>query len=239
MKILVNGGLNLSELDGWWAEAYSPPVGWALGDGEEHGDDPAWDLAETEKLYDILENEVIPAFYNRDADGIAAEWVTRMRESMSRLTPWFSADRAVREYTESYYLPAAAAYRERAADHGAYGSALLQWEQALANHWASLRFGELRVTSHSQEHAFTIEVHLGELRSAWVRVELYADSGDGGPPLITAMTEQDGTEPAGGWLVYAAQVPASRPASDYTPRIVPSYSGAKLPLENAGILWFR
>ncbi len=68
MKVLVNGGINLSELDGWWAEAYTPEVGWALGDGQEHGDDPAWDAAEADALYDLLEREVIPEFYTRDAE---------------------------------------------------------------------------------------------------------------------------------------------------------------------------
>ena len=106
MKVLVNGGLNLSELDGWWAEAYTPEVGWAIGDGQEHGDDPAWDAAEAEALYALLEQEVIPAFYTRNATGIPTAWVARMRESMARLTPHFSANRAVREYTEQYYLPA-------------------------------------------------------------------------------------------------------------------------------------
>jgi starch phosphorylase len=64
MKVLVNGGLNLSELDGWWAEAYTPEVGWALGDGQEHGDDPAWDAFEADALYDLLEREVVPEFGN-------------------------------------------------------------------------------------------------------------------------------------------------------------------------------
>ena len=107
MKVLVNGGINLSELDGWWAEAYTPDVGWALGDGQEHGDDPAWDAAEAEALYDLLEREVIPEFYARDEHGIPTAWVARMRESMAQLTPRFSAHRAVREYTEQRYLPAA------------------------------------------------------------------------------------------------------------------------------------
>ncbi len=106
MKVLVNGGINLSELDGWWAEAYTPEVGWALGDGQEHGDDPAWDAMEAEALYDLLEREVIPEFYTRDEQGIPSAWVARMRESMARLTPRFSTNRAVREYTEQYYLPA-------------------------------------------------------------------------------------------------------------------------------------
>jgi starch phosphorylase len=119
MKVLVNGGINLSELDGWWAEAFTPEVGWALGDGEEHGDDAAGDAADAEALYERLEQEVMPEFYPRNAQGIPSAWVARIRESMTRLTPRFSASRTVREYTEPHYLPAASAYRGRAADHAA------------------------------------------------------------------------------------------------------------------------
>ena len=135
MKVLVNGGLNLSELDGWWAEAHAPEVRWALGDGREHGDDPAWDAAEAEALYGLLEREVAPAFYARDGRGVPRAWVERMRESMARLTPRFSANRAVREYTGRYYLPAAAAYRRRAVDTGALGAELVAWRRGLARHW--------------------------------------------------------------------------------------------------------
>ncbi len=87
MKVLVNGGLNLSELDGWWAEAYAPDVGWALGDGLEHDHDPATDAAEAERLYDLLENEIIPEFYDRDEQGIPRRWMARVRESMARAHP--------------------------------------------------------------------------------------------------------------------------------------------------------
>lgn len=121
MKVLVNGGLNLSELDGWWAEAYTPEAGWVLGDGQEHGDDPAWDAAEADALSDLLEHEVTSGFYRRDKDGIPTTWVQRMRESMARLTPRFSTNRTVREYTERHYLPAAAAYLRRMAETGTVG----------------------------------------------------------------------------------------------------------------------
>jgi len=100
MKVLVNGGLNLSELDGWWAEAYSPQVGWALGNGKERGDDPGWDAAESEELYDILEKQVIPAFYNRDNNGIATEWVTRMRKYVTLDTALFGQSRGARVHGE-------------------------------------------------------------------------------------------------------------------------------------------
>jgi glycogen phosphorylase len=239
MKVLVNGGLNLSELDGWWAEAYAPAVGWALGDGKEHADESAWDLAETATLYDILEKDVIPAFYRRDSNDVALEWVARMRESMSRLAPQFSANRAVREYTERYYLPAAATYRTRANDHGGYGRFMLEWKQALAEHWSSLRFGAFRVESSAREHSVEVEVQLGDLRADFVRLQLYADSLNGEPPFVAEMTLREGAQPATGRRLYAAVVPASRPSSDYTPRIVPAYPGAEVPLEDGHILWFR
>ena len=88
--------IRLSELDGWWAEAYTPEVGWALGDGMEHDDDPAWDAVEADALYNLLEQEVIPEFYTLNENGIPTGWVQRMRESMARLTPRFSANRPER-----------------------------------------------------------------------------------------------------------------------------------------------
>ena len=90
---------------------------------------PAWDAAEAEALYDLLEREVIPEFYTRDERAFPPPGSARMRESMARLTPRFSANRTVREYTEQHYLPAAAAYRERAADKGAIGRQMVDWQQ--------------------------------------------------------------------------------------------------------------
>ena len=187
MKVLVNGGINLSELDGWWAEAYTPEVGWALGDGQEHGDDPAWDAAEADALYDLLEREVIPEFYTRDESGIPTAWVKRMRESMAQLTPRFSASRAVREYTEQHYLPAAAAYRERAANKGAVGRQVVDWQHAVDRKWGSLRFGDLRVETNADHHVFEVEVFLNDLDPNAVRVELYADGINGGDPVRLEM----------------------------------------------------
>jgi hypothetical protein len=111
MKVLVNGGLNLSELDGWWAEAYTPQVGWAIGDGREHNNDPQWDAEGAEGLYALLENEIVPMFYTRAENGVPEDWMRRVRESMATLTPQFSSERMVRQYVEELYAPAAATYR--------------------------------------------------------------------------------------------------------------------------------
>src|SRR5665213_134978 len=127
MKVLVNGGINLSELDGWWADAYNADVGWALGDGQEHGEDPDLDAREADALYGLLETQVVPEFYKRDARGIPLRWIERMRESMAQLTARFSADRMLRDYTESRYLPAASAYRARSADKGAAANQMSRW----------------------------------------------------------------------------------------------------------------
>jgi starch phosphorylase len=239
MKVLVNGGLNLSELDGWWAEAYAPEVGWALGDGQEHGDDPAWDAVEADALYILLERQVIPEFYERDPRGIPAAWVNRIRESMARLTPSFSASRTVLEYTEEHYLPAAAEYLARAAEKGAVGKQIVDWQHGLDEKWATLRLGEVKAEARGDQLAFELEVWLGDLDPASVRIELYADGPGGGAPVRQEMKR--GRRPAGtvGSFVYSAVVTADRSASDYTPRVIPQHAGVSIPLEDSRIRWQR
>jgi len=239
MKVLVNGGINLSELDGWWAEAYTPEVGWALGDGQEHGDDPACDAAEAADLYDLLEREVIPEFYNCDANGIPAAWVARMRESMARLTPHFSATRTVREYTEAHYLPAAAAYLARTADQGVLGKQIVNWLQTLEHRWPSLHFGEVKIETTGEQHVFDIQVYLGELDPNAVRVELYADGAPEGDPIQQEMKRIRQLVGAVGGYLYSGSVPAARQSTDYTARIIPHRDGVAVPLEIARILWQR
>jgi starch phosphorylase len=239
MKVLVNGGLNLSELDGWWAEAYTPEVGWALGDGKEHGEDPAWDAAEAEALYERLEREVIPEFYARDEQGIPAAWVTRMRESMARLTPQFSAIRTVEEYTEGHYLPAAEAYLKRAADKGAAGRQGVEWQRNLDAKWAAVRFGEVKSETDAARHAFEAQVYLGGLDPEAVQVELYADGLDGSASVRQEMTRIGPLVGAVNGYAYRAEVPASRPATDYTARVIPHCPGVRVPLEAHRILWQR
>ncbi len=239
MKVLVNGGINLSELDGWWAEAYTPEVGWALGDGREHGDDPAWDAVEADALYDLLEREVIPEFYTRDESGIPNAWVARMRESMARLTPHFSASRAVREYTEQHYLPAAAAYRERAANKGAVGRQVVDWQHTLEQKWNTLHFGEVKVETRGEQHVFEVQVILNDLDPKAVRVEVCADGVMGSAPVRQEMKRVRQLDGASGGYIYCAAVSAARPAADYTARVIPHCEGVAIPLEETRIRWQR
>jgi starch phosphorylase len=239
MKVLVNGGINLSELDGWWAEAYTPEVGWALGDAQEHGQDPAWDAAEAEALYDLLENKVIPEFYSRDEQGIPTAWVARMRESMAQLTPHFCANRTMQDYTERHYLPAAAAYQHRAADKGALGRQVLDWCRDLEKKWTAARFGKAKIETAAARHLFEIQVYLGGLEPDAVQVELYADGADGSVAVRQVMTRVGPLAGAVNGFAYRASVPASRPAADYTARVIPHGPNVLVPLEAGRILWQR
>ncbi|MCE5318077.1 MAG: alpha-glucan family phosphorylase [Parachlamydia sp.] len=231
MKVLVNGGLNLSELDGWWAEAYSPELGWAIGDGQEHGDDPTWDAVEANALYDLLEQKIIPEFYSRDEEGRPRAWISRIRESMAGLTAQFSANRCVREYTEKYYLPAAAAFKART---GSLSTQIVDWRHALSQKWSALRFSSLKTETKGNRHAFELQLYLNGLDPSMVQVEIYAE---GNPPLSQPMKLVRSLSGDPSTFVYTASVPSSHSVTDYTARVVPFHGSACVPLENSLILW--
>jgi starch phosphorylase len=239
MKVLANGGLNVSELDGWWAEAYAPEVGWAIGDEKEHGEDPAWDAAEVEQLYALLEQRIVPEFYDRDAHGLPSRWLERVRESMARLTPEFSASRAIREYTNDHYLPAAVGYTERADGDGKLGADLVQWQHSLADQWSTLRFGTFTSEIKDGQHRFKVEILPGGLHAQQFRVELYAAQTTANGPIPEVIPACDSSAGPSGTLLYSVCCPATRPADDYTARVVPAHAGALIPLEASQILWQR
>jgi starch phosphorylase len=162
-----------------------------------------------------------------------------MRESMARLTPRFSTNRSVREYTEGHYLPAAAAYRLRAADKGAGGRDIVRWKDATNEKWSALRLGEVRAQSRGDEHLLEVPVSLGDLDPAAVRVELYADGVAGKEPVRQEMKQARSADGGSGRFVYSATVSAVRPAADYTVRITPKRDGLAVPLECNRILWQR
>lgn len=237
MKVLVNGGLNLSELDGWWVEAYTPEVGWALGDGKEHGEDPFWDAAEANQLYNLLENEVIPAFYHRDKEGIPSDWIAKMRASMAHLTPRFSANRAVRDYTEQYYIPAAKRYHERETEKGIQGQYILNWKQSIAQKWPKVRFNEVKMTKKQDCHEIEAQVYLDGLDPDFIKVEVYANSLEDSKPFAQEMKLIRQLSGEANFYIYYASVSADRSEDAYTARIVPFFPGVAVPLEEDHILW--
>lgn len=181
MKVVPNGGLNLSVLDGWWAEAYRPGAGWAIGDGQEYVHTGYQDSVEAECLYSLLEEEVVPLFYHRDADGLPRGWLAMMKNSIRILAPAFSGDRMIKQYSERFYLPAGDRYRLMSADGFAKAKELTAWKLKVRQAWC-----EVKVT-WVEEHGVpdltvgeTMEVkakvHLGGLEPSDVSVEIYSSS---------------------------------------------------------------
>lgn len=235
MKVLVNGGLNLSVLDGWWAEAYRPDVGWALGDGLEHGADPVWDAREAQALYEILENDVIPLFYARGADDRPQAWIEKIRASMSTLSPQFSASRMLRDYVDGYYLPAARRYRGRVAERCRGGWEIERWQTMLDKHFGDVAFGTPHVERAGDGFEYRVIVSFGALDPAAVRVELFENGAEGKSPERIPMERLAPVDHVA--FVYSARLPAGSSPDAFTARVVPANDEASIPLEARQILW--
>jgi starch phosphorylase len=238
MKVLVNGGLNLSALDGWWAEAFDPTCGWALGDGLEHPEGE-WDRRDADELYRLLEEEVVPAFFERDAAGLPRRWIGMMRASMAALAPQYSSVRMLHEYIAGAYLPAASALQRRLADGARLARELDQWSRHLEHHWPRIRFGEVTSEAAGGRLSVSAPVYLGEIEPHTVRVDLYAEPEDGDEPLILPMTPDAPIAGTIDAVFYRATVTTSRPASHFTPRVVPFHPEARVPIEACLIAWQR
>jgi glycogen phosphorylase len=153
------------------------------------------------------------------------------------LTPVFSAERTVREYTEKYYLKAAAAYHLRSADQGAAGVKIINWQHDINQKWRSLRLDEVKVETHGGQYLFESKVYLDDLDPKAVRIELYADNDIDGSFVGQEMNCIGVSDRDTGSYIYRVAVSAARPPEDYTIRVIPYCDGVAVPLENAHILW--
>lgn len=238
MKVLVNGGLNLSQYDGWWAEAWSEDVGWAirpdanfeaLSRSNEH------DHSDAMELYNLLENEVVPAFYEVNGDGRPEGWIKRIRASMNGLTARYSANRMVREYVESFYLPMIKNGNLRTPDTAA---AMAGEYQELAMQWSRLRFSSFEVNESDGMQTYTVDAYLDGLPERRITVELVADASEYGPREVREMTMKHQLEGSGHGFMYECTV-AARPHGHFTPRLRVRDERLNLPLENASVLWLK
>jgi starch phosphorylase len=238
MKVLVNGGLNLSTLDGWWSEAYRPEYGWALGDRSAH---PAGDtdVREAAQLYTLLEEDIVPTFYERDAHNLPRRWIARMRSSMASLTPRFSSVRMLQEYVVRAYTPAAAAHRRRALENGRVARDLDRWSRHLEQHWSGIRFGNVTELATAGRLSLSVPVYLGEIGSESVRVELYANPENAEEPWVHPMAPVERIGTAGNAFLYRATIETTRPSWHFTARVVPFHPDARIPIELSLVAWQR
>ncbi len=179
MKVIYNGGLNFSILDGWWAEGYNPAFGWAIGNGEEYPE-YEWDhqdFVESEALYNILEHDIIPLYYDRSRDNLPREWVARMKKSIITLAPFFNTDRMVQEYTNLTYIPCAELTTKLTTPTLEKGLAYAAWRAKIGEAWKDVAVKNVEVSEATLKVGANLEVkavvQLGKLKPDDVQVQLY------------------------------------------------------------------
>jgi starch phosphorylase len=230
MKVLPNGGLNLSILDGWWCEGYQPEAGWAIGQGEEYQDHVYQDQVESNALCDLLEKDIVPLFYSRGVDGLPRPWITRMKKSM-KLTPAFSTNRMLFEYGEHYYRPAAAFHTRLAANNYERARALATWKGVIQSQWAGVRVESATAVRRDERRVgegFEVraEVRLGGIEPKDVVVEIYVGALDvqqhiheGKPVAMRLDSARDG-----GLCRFVGSIPCERTGMfGWTVRVRPNH----------------
>ena len=257
MKVLPNGGLNLSIPDGWWDEGYSPTTGWRIGRGEEFSDPAYQDHVEAMALYDLLEKEVVPLFYDRSSEGLPRAWVSRIKSSMRTLCPVFNTHRMVAEYARKYYLPASSRADMLRADNLKGAFDLVQWKARLQRCWHEVAIEEVNssgdnVPEHTEGVAnrekamavgagltITARVRLGSLEPSDVTVQAYHGALDSNHEILNgagAALELKSSE--NGVFVYQGVVPCGVSGlRGFSVRVLPYHPAAVLPHELNLITW--
>jgi len=259
MKAAANGVLNISTLDGWWDEAWqdfgpwtsdtgrTEPIGWAIGRAEDYDDPVYQDQVEAGALYDLLERDVVPTFYERGANGIPRRWVARMRASLGALCYYFNTHRMVKDYTERFYLPMAARSTQLAENGMARAKALSDWKEKVGQNWKQVRAevvehgagADLAVGGEIKAHAY---VHLGVLSPSEVAVELYLGLVDADNDIIRAEPvpmHPQGLQDNGCWLYEATATTTKSGLHGYTVRVVPKHADLTSPFLPGLIVWAK
>jgi starch phosphorylase len=245
MKVLPNGGLNLSILDGWWQEGYQSDVGWAIGKGEDYADHNYQDYVESNALYDLLENDVVPLFYQREAGDLPRGWVARMKKSLRLLCPTFSTNRMLWEYSERYYLPAAKYYAQMTGDKMERAKQLAQWKQFMRQHWGEVRIEKVEAARDStrrvgEGHELTALVRLGSIQPKDVSVEIYYGPLNAERQIVQPHTAAMSLAGAAGAGVhrYTGVIPCERSGlHGFTVRVLPAHPDINHSMSTGLIIW--
>ncbi len=244
MKVAVNGGLNCSILDGWWVEGYDGDNGWAIGSGEEYADLHYQDEVESRQLYELIERDIMPLFYDRDHEKLPRNWIRRMKRSISTLIPAFNTNRMVEDYLKLCYLPSHARATTLTADHLRAATELAQWRKKVLAAWAEVRVESVDAPTDQLlrvggEFPVTARVHLGTLSPADVAVEvchgLLDSMGEIADPVATPLTAQSN---GGGSFTFTGVMPC--PASGQfglSVRVLPKHANLPNSFEPAVVTW--
>ena len=246
MKATANGAINLSVLDGWWDEAYAPEVGWAIGRGEEYEDFEYQDEVESNAIYDLLEKEIVPMFYERGRDELPRRWIARMKSAMRAVCPVFNTNRMVHEYAERFYMPSTGHYEHLTADQFSRAKALALWKAHVRSNWPQVRIETVEAPAVNQfkvgdKVEAKARIHLGDLKPEDVAVELYLGRLDtkgnitdaGATRMEHVESHTDGT-----YLYAASAVPCHNSGlHGYTIRVMPWHEDLWSPWETGLLAW--
>ncbi len=245
MKAAFNGALNLSTLDGWWDEGFRPNLGWAIGKGEEYEDNALQDEIESHALYDLLEQEIIPIFYRIGASGIPRDWVRYIKESMKALCPEFSTNRMTFEYNDKFYLLAAEAFADLAADNFSRAKELAGWKKKLAAGWSKVKI--LDVTAEGEEglqvndyYKVSVKAQLGTLNPEDVSIELYYGRVDENREIVAGEARPLDFVSAeeGGKALFSGMIPLKHSGQyGFSARVVPNHRKLSSRIEPGYIVW--
>jgi starch phosphorylase len=246
MKVIANGGLNFSVLDGWWVEAFEldPNVGWAIGKGEDYEDTIYQDEVEANALYNILEKEVAPLFYDRGTDNLPRGWINKMKTSMKLLGPVFNTNRMVQEYTEKCYIPAYNNYEKSFKNNFELTKNLAAWKIHLVQHWNELEVikvesDNLKDLTVSDNLNVNVWVKLGHLKTDDILVQMYYGNIDQNGKIVNAKSKNmDVSGQSDGIFQYKGTLSCSTSGlHGFTIRILPYHKDLVNPYEMHLVYW--
>ncbi|MDR3302392.1 MAG: alpha-glucan family phosphorylase, partial [Spirochaetaceae bacterium] len=244
MKASMNGVLNCSILDGWWDEAYNPGVGWAIGHGEEYSDVNLQNDIESKALYDLLEREIIPSFYQRGRDGLPREWIKMMKSCMREIGQSMSSHRMLMDYSNKFYFPALKNYRRVTKDDYAETKAVAGYFEKLKKHWEGIRIVSIdsnskKIMQRGDFITITAQIDLGDLKEDEVLVELYyGEKTDKNFIVHARRAEMRSGGKQGGTCKYQVRVECTDTGlQGHTIRILPRHDALVTPYRPGLIKW--
>jgi starch phosphorylase len=243
MKVSVNGGLNFSVLDGWWVEGYQHDNGWAIGAGEEYADAAYQDEVEGRAIYELLEQEIVPTFYNRGTDGVPREWIRRMKRAIRTLVPVFNTNRMVQEYVERCYWPSALRHMALESDGAKAAHSLAEWRTRLARAWSGVSVESVAASEDilrvGRELTVTARIDPAGLDPGDLAVHLYSGplSNTGDVPQAD-ISDMELIESNNGKLVYRGIIPCESSGQfGYAVRVLPQHALLPHPFESGLVTW--
>jgi glycogen phosphorylase len=246
MKVIANGGLNFSVLDGWWVEGFDPELGWKIGNGEEYLDPDYQDEIEARQLYHTLESQIIPQFYNKGQDGVPKQWVTKIKTSMKKLGPYFNTHRMVQEYLNNYYLPSMEKRSVLLDKEKHKAKDLVEWKERVVNAWGKVKVvnvesnGFILTMRVGENLLISADIDLGNLSPADVEVQLYFGPVEklNEPQNFGTVNMLPGKEVKGSIYKYSGSISCMRSGqSGYTIRILPKHDLLINPFELGVVYW--